>query len=141
MIVLRSPKGWTGPSQIDGLKVEGFWRSHQVPLSGLAKNPEHLALLEQWLRSYEPEKLFDETGRLIPELRELNPQGTRRMSANPSANGGLITRDLIMPDFRDFGIPCEKPGTTEHEKHQTAGRIPARGHAAQPDQFPRLRPR
>jgi xylulose-5-phosphate/fructose-6-phosphate phosphoketolase len=121
MIVLRSPKGWTGPSQIDGLKVEGFWRSHQVPLSGLAKNPEHLALLEQWLRSYEPEKLFDETGRLIPELRELNPQGTRRMSANPSANGGLITRDLIMPDFRDFGIPCEKPGTTEYENTKPLG--------------------
>jgi len=89
MIVLRSPKGWTGPKEVDGHKVEGFWRAHQVPLAGVRENPEHLKLLEAWLRSYKPEELFDESGRLKPELKELAPTGTRRMSANPHANGGL----------------------------------------------------
>jgi xylulose-5-phosphate/fructose-6-phosphate phosphoketolase len=90
MIVLRSPKGWTGPKEVDGHKVEGFWRAHQVPLAGVRENPEHLKILESWLRSYKPEELFDKSGRLIPELKELPPTGTRRMSASPHANGGLL---------------------------------------------------
>src|ERR1700752_571683 len=94
MIVLRSPKGWTGPKEVDGHKVEGFWRSHQVPLAGVRENPEHLKMLESWLHSYKPEELFDGNGRLIPELRKLPPKGTRRMSANIHANGGLLRRPL-----------------------------------------------
>lgn len=113
MIVLRSPKGWTGPSEVDGHKVEGCWRSHQVPLSGMHKNPEHLNQLEAWLRSYKPEELFDQDGRLIPELKELAPTGDRRMSANPHANGGLVRKALQMPDFREYGIEVTKPGQIE----------------------------
>ena len=94
MIVLRSPKGWTGPKEVDGHKVEGFWRAHQVPLAGVRENPSHLKLLEDWMRSYRPEELFDESGRLIPELKALSPSGTRRMSANPHANGGLLRKDF-----------------------------------------------
>jgi xylulose-5-phosphate/fructose-6-phosphate phosphoketolase len=112
MIVLRSPKGWTGPKEVDGHKVEGFWRAHQVPLSGLHENPQHLQLLENWLRGYRPEELFDDNGRLLPELRALAPRGTRRMSANPHANGGLLRRDLRMPDFRDYAIEVAAPGQT-----------------------------
>src|ERR1043166_122763 len=104
MIVLRSPKGWTGPKAVDGHRVEGFWRSHQVPLAGVRENPSHLKQLEEWLRSYRPEELFDKTGRLIPELKALAPQGTRRMSANPHANGGLLRKPLRFPDFRDYAI-------------------------------------
>ncbi len=113
MIILRSPKGWTGPKEVDGHKVEGFWRSHQVPLANIQTNPAHLQLLEAWMRSYKPEELFDETGRLIPALRELAPRGDRRMSANPHANGGLLRKALKMPDFRDYGVEVAKPGTTE----------------------------
>jgi xylulose-5-phosphate/fructose-6-phosphate phosphoketolase len=109
MIVLRTPKGWTGPKEVDGRKIEGFWRAHQVPLSGMHDNEEHLKMLEQWLKSYKPEELFDENGRLIPELRELAPQGERRMSANPHANGGLIRRALRMPDFRDYALEVPMP--------------------------------
>ena len=112
MIVLRSPKGWTGPKEVDGHKVEGFWRAHQVPLSGLHDNPQHLQQLESWLRGYRPEELFDDNGRLLPELRALAPRGTRRMSANPHANGGLLRRDLRMPDFRDYAIEVAAPGQT-----------------------------
>jgi xylulose-5-phosphate/fructose-6-phosphate phosphoketolase len=112
MIVLRTPKGWTGPAEVDGHKVEGFWRAHQVPLSGMHNNPAHLQQLEDWMRSYRPEDLFDETGRLIPELRELAPQGTLRMSASPHANGGLLRRALRLPDFRDYALALDKPGTT-----------------------------
>src|SRR5207244_399110 len=90
LIVLRSPKGWTGPREVDGHKVEGFWRSHQVPLAGMHDNPAHLKQLEKWLRSYKPEELFDNSGQLIPELKALAPKGIRRMSANPHANGGLL---------------------------------------------------
>src|SRR6201981_1240258 len=97
MIVLRSPKGWTGPKDVDGHKVEGSWRAHQVPLAGVRENPAHLKLLEGWLRSYRPEELFDESGQLIPELRALPPSGTRRMSANPHANGGLLRKALRLP--------------------------------------------
>jgi len=112
MIVLRSPKGWTGPESVDGHKVEGFWRAHQVPLSSVHGHPQHLQQLEDWLRSYRPQELFDAEGRLLPELKALAPKGTRRMSASPHANGGLLRRDLRMPDFRDYAIAVEKPGQT-----------------------------
>ena len=110
MIVLNSPKGWTGPKVVDGLQVEGTFRSHQVPLSDPATHPEHLKLLEDWLRSYRPEELFDEQGRLKPELAELAPKGERRMGANPHANGGILLRDLRMPDFRDYAVDVPSPG-------------------------------
>ena len=110
MIVLNSPKGWTGPKVVDGLQVEGTFRSHQVPLSDPATHPEHLKLLEDWLRSYRPEELFDEQGRLKPELAELAPKGERRMGANPHANGGMLLRDLRMPDFRDYAEAVPTPG-------------------------------
>jgi len=123
MIVLRSPKGWTGPKNVDGLKVEGSWRAHQVPLAGVRENPAHLKLLEEWIRSYRPEELFDESGRLIPELRALPPSGTRRMSANPHANGGLLRKALRLPDFRDYDIQVEKPGQTASENTRPLGRF------------------
>ncbi len=123
MIVLRSPKGWTGPKEVDGHKIEGFWRSHQVPLAGVGQNPEHLKLLEDWLRSYEPDKLFDANGRLIPELKALAPAGNRRMSANPHANGGLLRKALRMPDFRDYAVEVAKPATVESENTRPLGRF------------------
>jgi xylulose-5-phosphate/fructose-6-phosphate phosphoketolase len=110
MIVFRSPKGWTGPKVVDGLQVEGTFGSHQVPLSDPAANPKHLKQLEEWLRSYKPEELFDEKGALRPELAELAPKGTRRMGANPNANGGILLRDLRMPDFRDYAFKVTAPG-------------------------------
>ena len=110
MIVLNSPKGWTGPKMVDGLQVEGTFRSHQVPLSDPATHPEHLKLLEDWLKSYRPEELFDEQGRLKAELAELAPKGERRMGANPHANGGILLRDLRMPDFRDYAVDVPSPG-------------------------------
>jgi len=110
MIVLRSPKGWTGPKVIDGLPVEGTFRAHQVPLSDPAKNPEHLKMLEAWMKSYHPEELFDEQGRLKMELAALAPRGQRRMGANPHANGGILLRDLRMPEFRDYGVQVPAPG-------------------------------
>jgi xylulose-5-phosphate/fructose-6-phosphate phosphoketolase len=121
MIVLRSPKGWTGPREVHGRTVEGYWRAHQVPIADAAVNPESLALLEQWLRSYRPDELFDGDGRLIPELKALAPKGTRRMSANPHANGGVLRRPLRLPDFRDYAVPVEHPGTTEHENTRRLG--------------------
>jgi xylulose-5-phosphate/fructose-6-phosphate phosphoketolase len=123
MIVLRSPKGWTGPKEVDGHHVEGFWRAHQVPLAGVRENPAHLKMLEDWLRSYKPEELFDESGRLIPELRELAPKGTRRMSANPHANGGLIRRSLRMPDFRDYAIEVKESGRVTAENTRPLARF------------------
>ncbi|OBC08743.1 phosphoketolase [Mycobacterium sp. 852013-50091_SCH5140682] len=115
MIVLRTPKGWTGPSEVDGKQVEGTWRSHQVPLSETRTNPEHLAQLDEWLRSYRPEELFDDTGALREELRAAAPTGGRRMSANPHANGGLLLRDLDLPTFTDYAVTVDQPaaGTTE----------------------------
>jgi len=110
MIVLKSPKGWTGPKRVDGLQVEGTFRAHQVPLADPATHPEHLKLLEDWLRSYRPEELFDEQGRLKPELAELAPKGERRMGANPHANGGVLLRDLRMPDFRNYAEAVPSPG-------------------------------
>lgn len=121
MIVLRTPKGWTGPAEVDGHKVEGFWRAHQVPLSGIHTNPEHLQMLENWMRSYKPKELFEASGKLIPELRELAPKGTRRMSANPIANGGLVRRALKMPDFRQYGVKILNPGQTEVENTRPLG--------------------
>lgn len=111
MIVLRSPKGWTGPKEVDDHRVEGSWRAHQVPLAGIHDNPAHLRQLEAWLKGYRPEELFDTEGRLIPELRDLAPKGTRRMSANPHANGGLLRRALRMPDFRQYAAEVGPPGT------------------------------
>jgi xylulose-5-phosphate/fructose-6-phosphate phosphoketolase len=123
MVILRSLKGWTCPKEIDGHKVEGFWRAHQVPMGEIHDNPKHLAILEQWLRSYRPEKLFDTEGRLVPELRELPPKGIRRMGANPHANGGVLRRALRMPDFRDYGVEIDKPGTTEAGPTQILGQF------------------
>ena len=120
MIVLRSPKGWTGPKTVDGKKTEGSWRSHQVPIADV-KTPEHLALLEQWLRSYRPAELFDDNGALLPELAELAPQGTRRMGANPHANGGLLLRDLPLPLFTAYAVPVEKPAATFGEATRVLG--------------------
>ncbi|WP_412520238.1 phosphoketolase family protein [Actinomadura madurae] len=121
MIVLRSPKGWTGPKEVDGLPVENTWRSHQVPLSGVRDDPGHLAQLEEWLRSYRPEELFDEEGRPVAALRALAPEGGRRMSANPHANGGLLLKPLTLPDFRDYAVPVDKPGTTASEPTRRLG--------------------
>jgi xylulose-5-phosphate/fructose-6-phosphate phosphoketolase len=121
MIVLRSPKGWTGPKMVDGLPTEGTWRSHQVPLTEVHSNPEHREQLESWLRSYRPEELFDEKGSLIPELAALPPKGDRRMSANPHANGGLLLRDLVLPDFRQYAVPGSRPGTTLSEATKALG--------------------
>jgi xylulose-5-phosphate/fructose-6-phosphate phosphoketolase len=123
MIVLRSPKGWTGPKEVDGKQTEGSWRSHQVPLASLADNPAHLAELESWMRSYRPEELFDESGALVPELASLAPTGTRRMGANPHANGGLLLKDLVMPDFRDYAVPVDRPGASTAEATRVLGRM------------------
>jgi xylulose-5-phosphate/fructose-6-phosphate phosphoketolase len=121
MIILRSPKGWTGPKEVDGKPTEGSWRSHQVPLSELAEKPEHLKLLEKWMKTYKPQELFDPTGRLIPELAELAPKGERRMGANPVANGGILLRDLKLPDFRDYAIAVPTPGSVTGEATRTMG--------------------
>ncbi len=121
MIVLRTPKGWTGPKEVDGRKVEGFWRAHQVPLSGMHDNPAHLKQLEDWMKSYKPDELFDENGRLVPELKALAPQGTRRMSANPHANGGLLRKDLRMPNFRDYTTAVAKPAQISQENTRPLG--------------------
>ncbi len=123
MLILRTPKGWTGPKEVDGKKVEDFWRSHQVPLADLAQKPEHLKILEEWLRSYRPEELFDENGRLLPELQELAPKGEKRMGATPYANGGLLTRELRMPDFRRYAVDVPRPGTTEAEATKVLGQF------------------
>ena len=104
MIILKTPKGWTGPKEVDGLKAEGSWRSHQVPLSDMAKKPENVRLLEAWMKSYKPEELFDENGTLIAELTDLSPVGDKRMGANPHANGGLLLKELRMPDFQDYAV-------------------------------------
>jgi xylulose-5-phosphate/fructose-6-phosphate phosphoketolase len=121
MIVLRSPKGWTGPREIKGHKAEGSWRSHQVPVSDVRENPESLKLLEIWLKSYEPEKLFDADGRLLSELRDLAPRGPRRMSANPHANGGLLRQDLHLPDFRRYAVEVPAGGAVRHENTKPLG--------------------
>lgn len=123
MIILRTPKGWTGPACVDGKKTEGFWRSHQVPLANLADNPEHLNQLERWLKSYRPEELFDEQGVPFPELLELAPVGRKRMSDNPHANGGLLLRDLRLPDYRHYAVEVPAPGAVEAEATRVMGRF------------------
>jgi xylulose-5-phosphate/fructose-6-phosphate phosphoketolase len=123
MIVLKTPKGWTGPKEVDGLPVEGTYRAHQVPLSEPTEHPEHLKILEAWMRSYRPGELFDETGRLVPELRELAPKGERRMGANPLANGGIRLRDLRLPDFCDYAIEVPQPGNVMNEDARTLGKF------------------
>ena len=121
VIILRTPKGWTGPKEVDGQQTEGSWRSHQVPFAELAKKPAHLELLAEWMKSYKPEELFDEGGKFKPELAELAPKGSRRMGANPHANGGLLLRNLRMPDFRDYAFEVKKPGTELAEATRIAG--------------------
>jgi xylulose-5-phosphate/fructose-6-phosphate phosphoketolase len=121
MIVLRTPKGWTGPKEVDGKPSEGTWRSHQVPFGEVRTNPEHLALLDAWMRSYRPEELFDEHGALVPELASLPPKAYRRMSANPVANGGELLRDLVLPDFRDYAVDVPRPGATTSEAARVLG--------------------
>ncbi len=123
MIVLRSPKGWTGPTEVDGHKVEGFWRAHQVPLGKVKENPAHLKQLEDWLRSYQPEELFDSQGRLHPYLKALAPKGNRRMSANPHANGGLLRKALRMPDFNNYALALDKPGKLVAENTRPLGKF------------------
>jgi len=121
MIVLRTPKGWTGPKEVDGLQTEGTYRSHQVPLAAVATNPDHLRQLEEWMRRYRPEELFDDSGALVPELAELPPKDDRRMSANPHANGGRVLAHLRLPDFRDYAVEVAGPGTTQHEATRVLG--------------------
>jgi xylulose-5-phosphate/fructose-6-phosphate phosphoketolase len=120
MIVMRTPKGWTGPKELDGVPIEGTWRAHQVPIPDV-NTPGHLRALEEWMRSYRPEELFDEGGRLVPELAELAPRGDRRMSANPHANGGVLLRDLELPDFREYGVDVPKPGVATSEATRVLG--------------------
>jgi xylulose-5-phosphate/fructose-6-phosphate phosphoketolase len=121
MIVLCTPKGWTGPKKVDGIQIEGTFRAHQIPVADLEK-PGHLKILEDWMKSYRPEELFDENGRLIGELEELAPTGARRMSANPHANGGLLLRDLRLPDYRDYAVKVSKPGSVDEEATRVQGR-------------------
>jgi xylulose-5-phosphate/fructose-6-phosphate phosphoketolase len=122
-IVLRTPKGWTGPKVVDGIPIEGTFRAHQVPLSGVRDNAAHLAMLEQWMRSYRPEELFDGGGRFVADLAALSPAGDRRMSANPHANGGKLTVPLDLPDYGDYAIPVRKPGTERHESTRQLGKM------------------
>src|SRR5271154_5446467 len=119
MIVLRTPKGWTGPKQIDGHKLEGSWRAHQMPILDPKTNPAHLKEVEDWLRSYRPEELFDEGGALVAELKKLPPQGTRRISANPHANGGALRKPLVLPEFREYALKVEAPGRMEASSTDT----------------------
>jgi xylulose-5-phosphate/fructose-6-phosphate phosphoketolase len=135
MIVLRTPKGWTGPKEVDGVAVEGTFRAHQVPLAETRANPEHRVLLEAWMRSYRPEELFDTTGRLVPQLQALAPHGTRRMSANPHANGGRLLRDLVMPDFRDYAVPVEHSAVKSSSATGVLGGFLGDIIAANPDRF------
>jgi xylulose-5-phosphate/fructose-6-phosphate phosphoketolase len=121
MIVLRTPKGWTGPKTVDGKQVEGTFRAHQVPVTDFESKPDHLRILEDWMRSYRPEELFDKSGRLVPELAALAPRGERRMSANPHANGGELLKDLRLPDFRTYAVPVAKPATTTSEATRVLG--------------------
>jgi xylulose-5-phosphate/fructose-6-phosphate phosphoketolase len=122
MIVLRSPKGWTGPKEVDGLKTENYWRSHQVPMGDMS-HPGHVKILETWMKSYKPEELFDKTGRLVPELAELAPRGEQRMSANPHTNGGVLLKDLRLPDFQDYAVDVPQPGATTAEATREMGKF------------------
>nr|MDQ2901434.1 phosphoketolase family protein [Acidobacteriota bacterium] len=121
MIIMKTPKGWTGPKVVDGKQIEGTWRAHQVPLSEIAENPEHLKILEGWLRSYRPQELFDDTGKFQAEFAELAPSGNRRMGMNPHANGGLLLKNLNLPDFRDYAVNISKPGEVKAESTRVLG--------------------
>jgi xylulose-5-phosphate/fructose-6-phosphate phosphoketolase len=123
MIVLRTPKGWTGPAEVDGVPVEGTWRAHQVPLAGVRDNPAHLAQLEPWLRSYRPEELFDDTGAPVPEVVACVPEGVKRLGSSPFANGGVLTRQLPVPPLEDFAVPVERPGAGPHEPTRVLGSL------------------
>src|ERR1043166_4764047 len=136
MIILRSPKGWTGPKSVDGKPTENSWRSHQVPLSELAGKPAHLKLLEKWMKSYKPEQLFDKKGALRSELAELAPAGERRMGANPHANGGLLLRSLKMPDFCDYAVAVPKPGSVTAEATRGLGDGAGVGHGDRSEEHP-----
>lgn len=135
LIIMRTPKGWTGPEKIDGIKVTGTWRSHQVPLSGVKGNDAHMAELEKWLRSYKPEELFDATGAPVAQIMDLNPPGELRMSATPHANGGLLTRDLDMPDFRDYAIDVKVPAQGRAESTRKLGELMRDIYTRNPDRF------
>ena len=135
MLVLRTPKGWTGPREVDGKHTENSWRSHQVPMAAVRDTPAHLRQLEEWLRSYRPDELFDEQGRLVPELAALPPEGERRMSANPHANGGALLRDLVLPDFRDYAVDVAAPGTSTSEATRVLGAFLRDVIARNPDNF------
>jgi xylulose-5-phosphate/fructose-6-phosphate phosphoketolase len=135
MVILRTPKGWTGPEEVDGVPVAGTWRAHQVPLAGVRSDPDHLAMLESWMRSYRPEELFDATGKPVPDLLDLHPEGDARMSANPHANGGLLVRDLVLPDYREYGVAIEGHGRTLGEATRTLGAWLRDVIAANPDRF------
>lgn len=121
MIILRTPKGWTGPKVVDGVPIEGTFRAHQVPVTDMASKPEHIKILERWMKSYKPQEIFDDSGRLIPELAALAPTGTRRMGMNPNANGGLLLQDLELPDFRRYAVRVTKPGTVTEESTRILG--------------------
>jgi xylulose-5-phosphate/fructose-6-phosphate phosphoketolase len=123
MIILRTPKGWTCPKTIDGKKTEGYWRSHQVPMGEMHEKPGHLPILEKWMKTYKPNELFDKNGKLIPELADLAPKGERRMSANPHANGGLLLKDLHMPDFRSYEVQVKSPGSVTAESTRVMGKF------------------
>ena len=135
LLIMRTPKGWTGPREVDGVPVEGTWRAHQVPLAGVRDSPEQLRRLETWLRSYRPEELFDDDGRLLPELAALAPRGHRRMSASPHANGGELLRDLVLPDFRDYALDVRAPATEFGEATRALGRFLRDVIARNPDTF------
>jgi xylulose-5-phosphate/fructose-6-phosphate phosphoketolase len=128
MLVFRSPKGWTGPEHVDGLQVEGTWRAHQVPIADFSR-PEHIAQLEDWMRSYRPDELFDHDGRLLPEIASLAPTGARRMGANPHANGGRLLVPLRMPRTATSRFRCRRPAASGPKRHQRAGNLPRCGDA------------
>src|SRR5262249_15873284 len=123
MIVLRTPKGWTGPTVVDGKPVENTWRAHQVPVTDFQAHPEHLKILEDWMKSYQPQELFDDQGKLVVVLAELAPKGEQRMSANPHANGGLLLKDLNIPDFREYALDISKPGNQTAESTRVLGKM------------------
>ena len=135
MIIMRTPKGWTGPEEVDGIRVTGTWRSHQVPLSGVRDNAEHLAILETWLRSYKPEELFDESGAPIASIKDLAPDGDLRMSASPHANGGRITEDLDLPDYRDYAVDVKRPAEQRAESTRKLGELMRDIYSRNPDRF------
>ena len=139
MIILRTPKGWTCPKELDGHKLEGSWRAHQIPITDPVTNPTHLKLVEQWMRSYRPEELFDEQGTLLPELKAMAPEGTRRITANPHANGGLLRKPLELPDFRDYAVKVEKPGQIELSSTANAGDLSGEVMRRNMTQLPRVR--